>query len=164
MAVPSEIERAEPEVVAPQARDGSFQPLEWHWRYLNLLDETESALSIREIGKRLEIDHTVVWKAHQDARFQRWLVEQREAKYKAKLCEVHKSLYLQALSGSAPHIQLFMKRFDDGFEPEKKPHLASKNSLGTGELIDVLCMRLRCSKEAAGKLLAGKAKIEEAPK
>jgi len=110
----------------PAAAD--FQPDESHRKIAAaLLDGDFSTWS--ELAERAGVGRTTLWRVSKDNNACLWLTEQIAGVAKASLGAIYSRLFRLAMTSRSPQaIELFMRRFDDGFKKESGPVDQSVNA------------------------------------
>jgi len=103
----------------PAAAD--FQPDESHRKLsVALLEGDVSTWS--ELAEKAGIGRTTLWRIAKDPAACLWLTEQIAGVAKASLGAIYSRLFRLAMTSRSPQaIELFMRRFDDGFKKESGP-------------------------------------------
>jgi len=137
-----------------------FQPTEGQLRYLRLIATAEQALSLQEISKIIEVPVSTIFDWLNDPMFQEWVATSREQFLRSQVWLVYRRLFDEAMAGSAPHMRMFLQRFDPKFD-KKKGEEVDGQSVSDHDILQALQQRIGISKQAAIKLLAGKMQLVE---
>ena len=139
-----------------------FAPDDRHFKYLRCVSTADSPLSLHKIAELIGVPVSTVHDWHQRPDFQEWIARNRERFLQGQIHQVYNAMLGKALDGSAPHIKMFLQRFDDDFvrAMSGKPKDEEEEiSISDNQILLFLMKRCGVSKGVAAKLIAGKAKV-----
>ena len=112
--------------------------------------------SVRAIASRTGMDPDKVREVLAQPGFTEMLQEMHEAGMAAMVQSIHKTLYLQAISGNPTAMDKFLRRFDPKYEKKDE---GGEMRVSPQQVLEIVARRSGADRDMVAKLLAGRAEI-----